>query len=131
MAEISVSAADLAHGDVVPQLLTRCDALFGAIIGPRNLSPAMDRLAAEIGAVGLDAAELPLTVALRDADRLAAYCALAAPGQGPGASVVAAGLAGTRLLRRYRRLSRRGQGRAWRRRRATQPSRPSPPSIRA
>ena len=89
LAEISVSAADLAHGDVVPQLLARRDALFGAIVGPWNLSPAMDRLAAEIGAVGLDAAESPLAAALRDADRLAAYRALAAPGQGPGASVPA------------------------------------------
>ena len=43
LAEISVSAADLAHGDVVPQLLARRDALFGAIVGPWNLSPAMDR----------------------------------------------------------------------------------------
>jgi len=89
MAEMSVSAADLAHGDVVPQLLARRDALFGAIVGPWNLSPAMDQLAAEIGAVGLDAAESPLALALRDADRLAALRALAAPGQGPGASVPA------------------------------------------
>ena len=89
LTEIPVSAADLAHGDVVPPLLARRDALFGAIVGPWNLSPAMDRLAAEIGAVGLDAAESPLGVALRDADRLAALRALAAPGQGPGASVPA------------------------------------------
>jgi len=89
LAEISVSAADLAHDDVVPQLLARRDALFGAIVGPWKLSPAMDRLAAEIGAIGLDAAESPLAVALCDADRLAAYRALAAPGQGPGASVPA------------------------------------------
>jgi hypothetical protein len=87
LAEISVSAADLAHGDVVPQLLMRRDALFGAIVAPWNLSPAMDLLAAEIGRVGLDAAQSPLAVALRDADRLAALRALALPGQRPAASV--------------------------------------------
>ncbi len=72
----------------------------------------MDQLAAEIGRVGLDAAESPLAIALRDADRLAALRALAPPGQRPAASVpgvVAAGQAGARLLRRSRRLSRRAQ----------------------
>jgi hypothetical protein len=87
LAEISVSAADLAYGDVVPQLLMRRDALFGAIVGPWNLSPQVDLLAAEIGAVGLDAAVSPLAVALRDADRLAALRALAAPGERGATSV--------------------------------------------
>jgi hypothetical protein len=87
--DISVSAADLAHGDVVPQLLARRDALFGAIVGPWNLSPAIDGLAAEIGGAGLDAAESPLGIALRDADRLAALRALAPPGQRPAAGVPA------------------------------------------
>jgi hypothetical protein len=87
LAEISVSAADLAHHEVVPQLLARRDALFGAIVGPWNLSPAIDQLAAEIGAVGLDAAASPLATVLRDADRLAALRALAPLGQRPAAVV--------------------------------------------
>ena len=68
----------------VPQLLRRRDALFGAIVGPWNLSPAIDRLAAEVGELGLDAVRSPLGVALREANRLAALHALAPAGQRPG-----------------------------------------------
>ena len=89
MADIDVSAGDLAHDDVVPQLAMRRDALFGAIVGPWKLSPAIDRLAEEIGAVGLDSARSPLGVALRGAQRLASLRALAAPGQRPVDSVPA------------------------------------------
>jgi hypothetical protein len=86
LAEIDVSAADLAHRDVVPQLIGRRDALFGAIVGPWNLSPAMDLLAAEIAVTGIDGVRSPLGIALREADRLAAWRALVAAGQ-PGAGV--------------------------------------------
>jgi len=80
-------AADLAHPAVVPQLLRRRDALFGALVGPWNLSPAMDALAAEVGQTGLDAARSPLATALRDANRLAALYALAPAGHRPDAAV--------------------------------------------
>ena len=80
-------AADLAHPAVVPQLLRRRDALFGALVGPWNLSPAMDALAAEVGQAGLDAARSPLAVALRDANRLAALYALAPAGHRPDSAV--------------------------------------------
>jgi HD-like signal output (HDOD) protein len=79
--------ADLAHPAVVPELLRRRDALFGAIVGPWNLSPAMDRLAEEVGQVGLDAARSPLGIALREANRLAALYALAPAGHRPDAAV--------------------------------------------
>ena len=51
---------DLAHPAVVPELLRRRDALFGAIVGPWNLGPAIDRLAEEVGRLGLDAVRSPL-----------------------------------------------------------------------
>jgi HD-like signal output (HDOD) protein len=79
--------ADLAHPAVVPELLRRRDALFGAIVGPWNLSPAMDRLADEVGKVGLDAARSQLGIALREANRLAALYALAPAGHRPAAAV--------------------------------------------
>ncbi len=44
--DLLFSSVDLAHPAVVPQLLRRRDALFGAIVGPWNLSPAIDSLAA-------------------------------------------------------------------------------------
>ncbi|MEO8526471.1 MAG: HDOD domain-containing protein [Caldimonas sp.] len=84
---MAVGAADLAHPQVVPQLRQRRDRLFGALVEPWNLSPAMDRLASEIGSQGLDTAPSPLGAALRDADRLAALHALAPAGQRPDASV--------------------------------------------
>jgi hypothetical protein len=85
--DITVSAADLAHPAVVPQLVRRRDTLFGALVEPWNLSPAMDRLAAEVGSRGLDAVESPLGIALRDAERLAALHVLVAAHQRPAASV--------------------------------------------
>ena len=36
--DVSIGAAELTHAEVVPQLLRRRDALFGAIVGPWNLS---------------------------------------------------------------------------------------------
>jgi HD-like signal output (HDOD) protein len=84
---LAVDAADLAHAEVVPQLRQRRDTLFGALVGPWNLSPAMNELAAEVGRAGLDAAASPLGAALRGAERLAALHALAPPGQRPTADV--------------------------------------------
>jgi hypothetical protein len=85
--DLFFTAADLAHPAVVPQLLRRRDALFGAIVGPWNLSPAIDELAGEVGQVGLDAARSPLGIALRDANRLAALYALAPAGHRPAGAV--------------------------------------------
>jgi HD-like signal output (HDOD) protein len=79
--------AELAHPAVVPQLLRRRDALFGAIVGPWNLGPAIDRLAEEVGQGGLDAARSPLGSALRESNRLAALHALAPAGDRPAAAV--------------------------------------------
>jgi HD-like signal output (HDOD) protein len=87
LSDLSISAADLAHGDVLPEVLRRRDALFGAIVGPWNLSPAMDLMAAEVGSVGLEAVRSPLGRALREADRLAALRALAPAGQSAAAAV--------------------------------------------
>ena len=85
--DLIVGNVDLAHPAVVPELLRRRDALFGAIVGPWNLSPAIDRLAEEVGKVGLDAARSPLGIALREANRLAALYALAPAGHRPAAAV--------------------------------------------
>ena len=85
--DVSIGAAELTHAEVVPQLLRRRDALFGAIVGPWNLSPGLDALAAEIGAVGIDAASSPLGIALRGADRLAALRALTGAGQRGSGSI--------------------------------------------
>jgi HD-like signal output (HDOD) protein len=85
--DMSLNGAQLAHPEVVPQLLQRRDALFGALVGPWNLSAAVDGLAAEVGSHGVDGVESPLGMALRHADRLAALRALAPAGQGPAAGV--------------------------------------------
>ncbi len=87
--DMHLDGAQLAHPDVVPQLLQRRDALFGALVGPWNLSAAVDGLAAEVGARGLEDVVSPLGRALRHADRLAAMRALAPAGQGPAAAVPA------------------------------------------
>jgi hypothetical protein len=84
---LAVGAADLAHAEVVPQLRQRRDTLFGALVAPWNLSPAMDELAIEVGRVGLDVAASPLGAALRDAERLAALHSLAPAGQRPATDV--------------------------------------------
>lgn len=84
---LTIHAGDLAHPEVLPQLLRRRDMLFGALVEPWALSPAMDRLAAEVGSVGLDAVQSPLGLALRDAERLSALHLLAPAGQRPAASV--------------------------------------------
>jgi HD-like signal output (HDOD) protein len=85
--DLLFSGVDLAHPAVVPQLLRRRDALFGAIVGPWNLSPAIDELAAEVGERGLDTVRSPLGVALREANRLAALHALAPAEQRPATGV--------------------------------------------
>lgn len=87
MADVTTSAAELSHTNVVPQLARRRDALFGALVEPWNLSPAMDRLAEEVGSRGIDAVQSPLGVALRDAERLAALHALAPSGARAAVSV--------------------------------------------
>ena len=86
-ADMDLNGAQLSHPEVVPQLLQRRDALFGALVGPWNLSSAVDGLAAEVGRHGIDGAESPLGAALRQADRLAALRALAFAGEGPAATV--------------------------------------------
>jgi hypothetical protein len=85
--DLLVSGVDLVHAAVVPQLLRRRDALFGALVGPWNLSPAIDGLAAEVGELGLDAVRSPLGIALREANRFAALYALAPAGHRPAAAV--------------------------------------------
>ena len=85
--DIEVGAHDLARADVVPQLLRRRDALFGAFVATWQLSPALDEVAAEVGSRGIDGVQSRLGLALRDAERLAAMHVLAPPGQRPSASV--------------------------------------------
>jgi hypothetical protein len=85
--DIELGAAELAHASVVPAIVRRRDALFGALVGPWKLGAALEALAAEVGAGGLDAVQSPLGIALRDADRLAALRALAPIGQRPASSV--------------------------------------------
>ena len=85
--DMALNGAQLAHPEVIPQLLQRRDALFGAIVGPWNLSAGVDGLAADVGSNGVEGAQSPLGLALRQADRLAALRALTPAGQGPGATV--------------------------------------------
>ncbi|MEO6363958.1 MAG: HDOD domain-containing protein [Caldimonas sp.] len=87
--ELAVSPFELSHPDVVPLLLKRRDALFGALVGPWQLSRAVDDLAEEVGRLGLAAATSPLAVALREAVRLSAWHALLPAGHRPAASVPA------------------------------------------
>jgi len=84
---MALNGAQIAHPEVVPQLLQRRDALFGAIVGPWNLSAAVDGLAADVGRNGVEGVQSPLGLALRQADRLAAWRAVTPAGQGPGATV--------------------------------------------
>jgi len=85
--DMTLNGAQLSHPDVVPLLLQRRDALFGSLVGPWNLSAAVDGLAADVGRHGLAGVESPLGGALRQADRLAALRALAPAGQGPAVAV--------------------------------------------
>jgi HD-like signal output (HDOD) protein len=85
--DMALTGAQLAHPEVIPQLLQRRDALFGAIVGPWNLSAAVDGLAADVGRNGVEGVQSPLGLALRQADRLAALRALTPVGQGPGVTV--------------------------------------------
>jgi len=86
--DLAIGATEVAHPEVVPQLIVRRDALFGALVGPWKLGGLMDSLAAEVGSVGLDNVRSPLGCALRDADRLAALRALAPAGERRGAATV-------------------------------------------
>jgi len=85
--DMSLNGAQLAHPEVIPQLLQRRDALFGAIVGPWNLGAAIDGLAGDVGHNGVEGVRSPLGLALRQADRLAALRALIPAGPGPGATV--------------------------------------------
>jgi HD-like signal output (HDOD) protein len=85
--DLAIGAAEVSHPEVVPQVIRRRDALFGALVGPWKLGALMDEIAEEVGSVGLENVRSPLGIALRDADRLAALRALAPAGQ-RGASVV-------------------------------------------
>ena len=86
--DLAVGPAEIAHLAVVPEVIRRRDALFGALVGPWKLGALMDKLAAEVGSVGLENARSPLGCALRDADRLAALRALAPGGERNGAKTV-------------------------------------------
>jgi hypothetical protein len=86
--DLAIGPAEIAHLEVVPQVIRRRDALFGALVGPWKLGTLMDELAAEVGSVGLDNARSPLGCTLRDADRLAALRALAPGGERSGAKTV-------------------------------------------
>src|SRR4051812_6319618 len=85
--DLAIGTAEISHPEVVPQVIRRRDALFGALVGPWKLGALMDSVAEEVGQVGLENAQSPLGVALRDADRLAALRALA-PAGARGPSVV-------------------------------------------
>jgi len=85
--DMALNGAQLAHPEVIPPLLQRRDALFGAIVGPWNLSAAVDGLAGDVGRNGVEGAQSLLGLSLRQADRLAAWRALTPAGQGPGATV--------------------------------------------
>jgi len=85
--DMALNGAQLAHPEVMPQLLQRRDALFGAIVGPWNLSAAVDELAADVGRRGVEGVQSPLGLALRQADRLAALRAVTPAGQSPTATV--------------------------------------------
>ncbi len=86
--DLAIGAVEIAHLEVVPQVIRRRDALFGALVGPWKLGALMDALAAEVGSVGLESASSPLGCALREADRLAALRALAPGGERSGAKSV-------------------------------------------
>lgn len=75
--EVTVTARDLTHPAVVPELLRRRDTLFGALVQPWSLSPAINVVAAELAFKGLAAARSPLGIALRQADRAATLSAIA------------------------------------------------------
>jgi hypothetical protein len=85
--DLFIGPADLAHPEVVPELVRRRDRLFGAFVGAWSLGAGLDALAAEVAASGLDDARSPLGLALREADRLAALRALVPPGERPAAVV--------------------------------------------
>ena len=102
---MALNGAQLAHPEVVPQLLQRRDALFGAIVGPWNLSAAVDGLAADVGRNGLEGvavAARPGPAPGRPARRVArAHTAGPGPG-GDRADLGDAAEGGAGLLRRPR-----------------------------
>jgi HD-like signal output (HDOD) protein len=65
-------------------LARRRDTLFGRLLQPWDLSPALGELADEVGAAGLAGVSSPLGLALQYADGLAALHALARARQLPG-----------------------------------------------
>jgi hypothetical protein len=85
--DLIVGNVDLAHPAVVPGAAAPARRPVRRHRGPLELSPAIDRLAEEVGKVGLDAARSPLGIALREANRLAALYALAPAGHRPAAAV--------------------------------------------
>ena len=85
LGDLFVSADDIAHPAVVPQLARRRDTLFGLIVAPWDLSRGLDALAGEIGRDGLVGVRSPLGRALAEADRLAELHALAAGRRGVNA----------------------------------------------
>ena len=80
---MALSGAQLAHPAVVPQLLRRRDALFGAIVGPWNLSAAVDGLAADVGRNGVEGVQSSLGLALRQPTG-SPRCAPSRPAAGGG-----------------------------------------------
>ena len=77
--DLAIGPVEIAHLEVVPQVIRRRDALFGALVGPWKLGALMEGLAAEVGSVGLENASSPLGCALR---------ALASAGERNGAKTV-------------------------------------------
>src|SRR5690242_1145865 len=58
--DLAIGPVEIAHLEVVPQVIRRRDALFGALVGPWKLGALMEGLAAEVGSVGLENASSPL-----------------------------------------------------------------------
>jgi HD-like signal output (HDOD) protein len=86
-AEPQLGPHELAHPAVLPELLKRRDALFGALVQPWQLGRGLGEMAGDVGRHGLAAAASPLGAALRTADRLTLLRALA-PGARTGAEAV-------------------------------------------
>jgi len=85
--DLKFGPSELAHAAVLPDLLKRRDALFGALVQPWQLGRAVSESAGDVGRRGLEAASSPLGAALRAADRLALLRALS-QGSRPGAEAV-------------------------------------------
>ncbi|MGH8796598.1 MAG: HDOD domain-containing protein, partial [Caldimonas sp.] len=86
-ADAPLRIAQLVQSQAAAGLFRRRDALFGALVEPWQLGPALTQLAVEVGRNGLAAAPSTLGAALRAAERLATLYALA-PGGRNGAQCV-------------------------------------------